>query len=150
MENPMDGLKIGVTVLVIATFIAMFFNLKQAEAPTGTPTSTITPQLQATQQVQETKKPAQNATTITPQLQNATKTPEIVFDGVYKKWNEEKKCYDESNLPKFEPQAKDESLFYDPNWLVCNNKADGCLFCFVPNQGKDNQWDEKDVQVTIF
>jgi hypothetical protein len=48
-------------------------------------------------------------------------------------------CRDDADYPQtFKEQERDESLFYDPNWVVKVEKQDGCFFYFHPNQGQGN------------
>jgi hypothetical protein len=103
-------------------------------------TSATVPEEQKTSSSVAEVSPVQSGTTVVEAEETsvASPTPEIIFDGVYKRWNEALGCYDESNLPTFEATERDSSLTYDPNWLVENVKADGCKFYMVPNQGHDN------------
>lgn len=65
-------------------------------------------------------------------------TPIVSNGSNYIKWNTEKMCYDESNFPIFHDVPNNESLGYDPNWLVCTPNPDGCSYCMHPNQGHGN------------
>lgn len=67
----------------------------------------------------------------------------VFFDGQWERWNSEKQCYDTSNFNQFEEVPYVGNGSYDPNWLVGMEMADGCMFYMHPNQGEDNQYDER-------
>lgn len=81
----------------------------------------------------------------TPSVSEITQTPathDLTRDGEnYLQWNEEKQCYDESNFPIFHDVLRDESLGYDPNWLVGTEMPNGCIYYMHPNQGHDNNYE---------
>lgn len=78
------------------------------------------------------------------QMQEEKPSDEIIKTdyGYYKRWNEQYKCYDESEYPSFESvhNILDD---YDPNWLECTKSNNGCVFCFHPIQGIGNSLPDK-------
>lgn len=135
--------------MVTTMFIIMLGNLERVEAPRDgakpalITTQAITPALTATLSAE----PEQTTTPQEAQISAAEiKTQEIRFeDGSYKRWNEAKQCYDESNSEIFTevPKAVPAPYDYDPNWQVAVPMPSGCTFYMKPNQGKDNQYDER-------
>ena len=57
-------------------------------------------------------------------------------------------CEDEGDYPFINHPVAKVGDGYDPNWVECIKKPDGCNYCFHPNQGYGNgpaEADKKEV-----
>ncbi len=109
--------------------------------PEPTPTAPITPIPTHTLKPYPvaTSKPIKKASvTPLPQTISDYSTDPKSLDPHYQ-WNEEKKCFDESNFPGvFHEQLGEMVGGVYPEWLSVMQLNNGCRFFFHPTQGQEN------------